>query len=147
MFMKKRIVLMLVLSLFFTGAGFAGFLETPHLASGLQIRPDNRYFDVLPRIVPADQESTVSFVPLFDHVKFTDNAIYELTYTPMEFEPVKGGPVGGTARRGALVDYLAHVTEQLERLSDAVRNLHFESGPPAVPLSELSLIEVMEGRA
>ena len=96
MFMKKQIVLMLVLSLFFTGAGFAGFLETPHLASGLQIRPDNRYFDVLPRIVPADQESTVSFVPLFDHVKFTDNAIYELTYTPMEFEPVKGGPVGGT---------------------------------------------------
>ncbi|WP_448655498.1 circularly permuted type 2 ATP-grasp protein [Microbacterium lacticum] len=58
-----------------------------------------------------------------------------------------GGPVGGTAGREALVDYLAHATEQLERLSDAVRHLHFESGPPAVPLSELSLIEVMEARA
>ena len=42
--------------------------------------------------------------------------------------------------------FLAHVKEQLERLSDAVRHLHFESGPPAVPLSELSLIEVMESR-
>ena len=50
-------------------------------------------------------------------------------------------------RRDALVDYLAHVSEQLERLSDAVRHLHFESGPPAVPLSELSLVEVMEARA
>lgn len=53
----------------------------------------------------------------------------------------------GSGRREALVDYLAHVTEQLERLSDAVRHLHFESGPPAVPLSELSLIEVMEARS
>jgi hypothetical protein len=49
-------------------------------------------------------------------------------------------------RRDVLVDFLAHVKEQLERLSDAVRHLHFESGPPAVPLSELSLIEVMEPR-
>lgn len=49
-------------------------------------------------------------------------------------------------RRDVLVDFLAHVKEQLERLSDAVRHLHFESGPPAVPLSELSLIEVMESR-
>ena len=49
-------------------------------------------------------------------------------------------------RRDVLVDFLAHVKEQLERLSDAVRHRHFESGPPAVPLSELSLIEVMESR-
>lgn len=49
-------------------------------------------------------------------------------------------------RREVLVDYLAHVTAQLEQLSDAVRHLHFESGPPAVPMSELSLIEVMEAR-
>ena len=46
-----------------------------------------------------------------------------------------------------LREHLAHVSEQLERLSDAVRHLHFESGPPAVPLSELSLVEVMEARA
>lgn len=92
----KRIVFLLTLSLVVAGASFAGLLDTPHLESGLQIRIDNRYYDVLPQIVPADQESTVTFVPLFDHVKFVDNAVYELTYTPMEFEPVKGGPAGGT---------------------------------------------------
>lgn len=50
-------------------------------------------------------------------------------------------------RRDGLVDFLAHVQGQLEQLYDAVRHLHFESGPPAVPLSELSLIEVMEARS
>jgi uncharacterized alpha-E superfamily protein len=50
-------------------------------------------------------------------------------------------------RRDGLVDFLAHVKGQLEQLYDAVRHLHFESGPPAVPLSELSLIEVMEARS
>lgn len=49
-------------------------------------------------------------------------------------------------RRDVMVDALAHITAQLERLSDAVRHLHFESGPPAVPMSELSLIELMEAR-
>lgn len=49
-------------------------------------------------------------------------------------------------RRDVLLDYLAHVSTQLQQLSDAVRHLHFESGPPAVPLSELSLIVVSEAR-
>ncbi|WP_431803828.1 circularly permuted type 2 ATP-grasp protein [Microbacterium sp. bgisy203] len=49
-------------------------------------------------------------------------------------------------RRDVLVGALDEVKTQLEQLSDAVRHLHFESGPPAVPLSELSLIEVMESR-
>jgi len=55
-----------------------------------------------------------------------------------------GTVTGG--RRDVLVDFLAQVTAQLEQLSGAVRHLHFESGPPAVALSELSLIEVMEAR-
>lgn len=50
-------------------------------------------------------------------------------------------------RRDALVEFLGGVTAQLEQLSVAVTHLHFESGPPAVPMSELSLIELMESRA
>jgi transglutaminase-like putative cysteine protease len=38
------------------------------------------------------------------------------------------------------------VTAQLEQLSDAVTHLHFESGPPAVAMTELSLVELMEAR-
>ncbi|KXC05039.1 circularly permuted type 2 ATP-grasp protein [Microbacterium hominis] len=50
-------------------------------------------------------------------------------------------------RREVLVDFLAGVTAQLEQLSDAVTHLHFESGPPAVAMTDLSLVELMESRA
>ena len=50
-------------------------------------------------------------------------------------------------RREVLVEFLAGVTAQLEQLSDAVAHLHFESGPPAVAMTDLSLVELMEARA
>lgn len=59
-------------------------LLCPELPSGLQIRPENRYFDVIPRIVPADRESVVEIVPLFDHVRFDDGCTYELTFTSID---------------------------------------------------------------
>lgn len=71
-------------------------LLCPELPSGVQIRAENRYFDVLPRIVPADQESVVEIVPLFDHVKPQDGCTYELTYAPMELPAMNGGWAPGT---------------------------------------------------
>ncbi|SFI58905.1 MULTISPECIES: circularly permuted type 2 ATP-grasp protein [Microbacterium] len=53
-----------------------------------------------------------------------------------------GAITGG--RRAALADFLADVQAQLEQLADAIAHLHFEMGPPAVSLSELSLIELTE---
>jgi len=50
-------------------------------------------------------------------------------------------------RRTTLVAFMADVTAQLEQLSDAVTHLHFESGPPAVAMTDLSLVELMEARA
>ena len=70
-------------------------LLCPDLPSGLQIRPENRYFDVLPRIVPANQESVVEIVPLFDHIRPQDNCTYELTYAPMESFVTKKGWMPG----------------------------------------------------
>lgn len=50
--------------------------------------------------------------------------------------------------RSALADVLRELTAQLEQLGDAIDELHFESGPPPVPLSSLALIEeLMEARA
>lgn len=66
-------------------------LFCPELPSGARIRPENRYFDVLPRIVPANQESVIEIVPLFDHVALDDSCTYELTYAPMEFPARQGG--------------------------------------------------------
>lgn len=51
-------------------------------------------------------------------------------------------------RRGALADLLADVVAQLEQLGEAIADVHFESGPPPMPLSALALIEeLMEARA
>ncbi|WP_283715327.1 circularly permuted type 2 ATP-grasp protein [Microbacterium dauci] len=52
--------------------------------------------------------------------------------------------VGG--RRDRLVETLTDVTAQLEQLADAIGHLHFEAGPPAVSMAELSLIELAEVR-
>ncbi|HYP72447.1 MAG TPA: alpha-E domain-containing protein, partial [Microbacterium sp.] len=71
-----------------------------------------------------------------------------LDHLETELAAIDVGSLGTVTRgrRDVLVDFLAHVTVQLEQLSGAVHHLHFESGPPAVALSELSLIEVMEAR-
>jgi hypothetical protein len=63
----------------------------PALPSGLQVRADNRYFDILPRIVPANQQSTIEIIPKFDHVRLNPESSYELTYTPVEQIAVKSG--------------------------------------------------------
>jgi len=60
------------------------------------IKLENRFFDVWPKIVPADQESTVEIVPLFEHVQFQENCTYELTYTPMMKLSQDGGLAAGT---------------------------------------------------
>jgi hypothetical protein len=63
----------------------------PSLPSGLQMRADNRYFDIRPRIVPADRQSTVEIIPKFDHVRFKPDCRYELSYAPVEQIAVKSG--------------------------------------------------------
>ncbi|MDN3494978.1 circularly permuted type 2 ATP-grasp protein [Planococcus sp. APC 4015] len=46
-------------------------------------------------------------------------------------------------RRPALAAFLDDMTDGLRRLSDAVVDLHFEGGPPAMEMSSLPLIEEM----
>lgn len=53
--------------------------------------------------------------------------------------------VGG--RRERLVEGLESIRAQLEQLSDAIADLHFEAGPPPVSMTELSLVELMGARA
>ena len=81
--MKRFITLVSVIMLLLVCSVHAGQLTCPRLPSGSMIKLENRFFDVWPKIVPADQESTVEIVPLFEHVQFQENCTYELTYTPM----------------------------------------------------------------
>ena len=73
----------------------AGFRDGPPLSSKGHVRPENRFFEVSPRIVPADVESTVEIVPLFDHCRFKEDCTYELTYAPTEEIAVKSGWTAG----------------------------------------------------
>nr|WP_208382453.1 circularly permuted type 2 ATP-grasp protein [Microbacterium ulmi] len=44
-------------------------------------------------------------------------------------------------RRAGLEQFLADMIAQLEQLGEAIDNLHFEVGPPPIPMSALSLVE------
>ena len=52
-----------------------------------------------------------------------------------------------SGRREHLAVFLREISAQLAQLSDAIGHLHFESGPPAVSIADLALIELMEARA
>jgi uncharacterized alpha-E superfamily protein len=49
--------------------------------------------------------------------------------------------VAAGAQRPLLSSFLAGTVAGLEQLGDAIAQLHFESGPPPVPMSALSLVE------
>jgi hypothetical protein len=65
-------------------AVWADYSTLPTLPDGGRVRAENRYFDVTPRIAPADAETTIVIQPLFDHVRFRDDCKYELTYTALD---------------------------------------------------------------
>lgn len=69
----------------------ANTLFCPQLPSGAQVRLENQYFDVRPRVVPAGRESTVEIVALHEHVQFKTNCTYQVTYAPMMSLPQEGG--------------------------------------------------------
>ncbi len=54
---------------------------------------------------------------------------------------------GSHGRRSHLAGFLADTTTQLQHLGNAIAHQHFESGPPPVPLSDLSLVEEMGATA
>jgi len=93
--MRKFLLVFLMLVAIATLDAAASSLNCPQLPSETSIRPENRYFDVLPRIVPANQESTVEIVPIHENAQFKEGCSYELTYAPMISAPQQGGwPAG-----------------------------------------------------
>ena len=71
--------------------GTAASLFTPRLPSGAQVRQENRFFEVRPRIVPADRQSVVEIIPIHEHAQFKPDCTYEVTYAPMISLPQWGG--------------------------------------------------------
>ena len=48
------------------------------------MKAENCFFELLPKVVPADRETTVEIRSLFDHVHFNSDRQYEVTYYPVE---------------------------------------------------------------
>jgi hypothetical protein len=67
------------------------YMDCPPQSSGAHVRPDNRYFDVSPRIVPSNTEQTIVITPLYNHVAPQDGWTYTISYTPAEQWADKSG--------------------------------------------------------
>ena len=88
---RSAVAAALILAVFVSTLALAQSGSMPELPGGLRVRTDNRFFDIYPRIVPADRESTIQIVPRFDHVRFRAECQYELTCSPVEQVAIKSG--------------------------------------------------------
>jgi len=48
------------------------------------MKAENCFFELVPKVVPADRETMIEIRSLFDHVHFTSERQYEVTYYPVE---------------------------------------------------------------
>ena len=48
------------------------------------MKAENCFFELVPTVVPADRETMIEIRSLFDHVHFTSERQYEVTYYPVE---------------------------------------------------------------
>ncbi len=87
----RKMIPALISVLLLVPAVFYAQSSLPTLPGGQRIRADNRYFDILPRIVPADRSSTIEIIPKYDHVRFDPSCTYEMTYSPVDQIAVKSG--------------------------------------------------------
>jgi hypothetical protein len=51
---------------------------------GAPVLPENVYYELTPRIVPAGRDSVVTVRPLYDHCRFDEDAEYVVTHVPAE---------------------------------------------------------------
>ena len=79
MMRKLAVAAALILAVLVSTLALAQPGSMPTLPAGLRVRDDNRFFDIYPRIVPANRESTIQIVPRFGHVRFRAECQYELT--------------------------------------------------------------------
>ena len=55
------------------------------------MKAENCFFELLPKVVPADKETVVKIRPLFDHVCFNSDRQYQITCYPVEEIALQSG--------------------------------------------------------
>ncbi len=78
----------LIISLNFLASGQSLF--TPALPSGLKVKPVDRFFQTVPKIVPADKETTIRIISSYEDFPKPDHS-YRVIYSPVGRYAVKSG--------------------------------------------------------
>jgi hypothetical protein len=75
---------------------------------------ENLFFDIRPKIVPADRRATIEIRPLFEHCRLDDSAAYEVRYYPAEEFAARSGWNGGVAKSVKPVGGVLRLEQYLE---------------------------------
>ena len=78
------------------------------------MKAENCFFELLPKVIPADRETAVEIRSLFDHVHFTSDRRYEVTYYPVEKISHQSGWPEQHRKRLKVVDGTLQVSQYLK---------------------------------
>ena len=79
------------------------------------MKPENLYYDMTPRVVPANQESIIEIAPKFAHSQFKESAKYVVSYYPMEeFAERSGWQIGYPQAQTEFVEGTLRITQYFE---------------------------------
>ena len=78
------------------------------------MKAENRFFELAPKVVLADKETIVEIRSLFDHVHFTSDRQYEVTYYPVEEISHQSGWPEQHRKRLKVVDGILRISQYFE---------------------------------
>ena len=78
------------------------------------MKAENRFFELVPKVVPAGKETVAEIRSLFDHVHFASDRQYEVTYYPVEEISQQSGWPEQHRKRLKVVDGILRMSQYFE---------------------------------
>ena len=107
------------------------------------MKPENLYYEVTPRVVPANQESTVEIVPKFAHSQFNNNTKYAVSYYPVEeFSDRSGWQIGYPQAQAKFAGGTLRITQYFEGEQEHVLFVEAVDGLERKPIADFRVYSV-----
>ncbi len=107
------------------------------------LKKENCYYEMTPRVVRANRETTITLQPLYDHVRFRPDAEYAVSYFPTEeFAQCSGWPQG-QRRLFRAVDGVLRIPQYFEGEQEHVLWVE-EATPDGKPLGDFRVYSVAD---
>ena len=106
------------------------------------MKAENRFFELVPKVVPADKETIVEIRSLFDHVHFTSDRQYEVTYYPVEEISHQSGWPEQHRKRLKVVDGILRISQYFEGEQEHVLSVEEVGGDNRRSVGEFRLYSV-----